>query len=88
MTIVLELPAAAAERLREEAAAKGMRETELLIHLVSERYGEIAAQRLTDSEFEALLDQIADITEQRAPGGAKPLSDYAVSRESIYEDHA
>ena len=42
---------------------------------------------LTNEEFELLADEIAEIT-FRAHGG-KPvlLSDYAVSREGIYEDH-
>ncbi|MFL5341608.1 MAG: hypothetical protein ACJ8F7_15805, partial [Gemmataceae bacterium] len=42
---------------------------------------------LTDEEFEALADQLADeMAADRGPD-AVPLSDYAVSREGIYEDH-
>jgi hypothetical protein len=87
MTIVLELPPAAAERLRDEATAKGIPETDLLINLVTERYRVTPREKLTDAEFDAALDEIADITDQGSQGGPKPLSDYAVSREGIYEDH-
>ena len=42
---------------------------------------------LTEEEFELLADELAEIT-VRAHGGTSPmLSDYAVSREGIYEDH-
>jgi hypothetical protein len=42
---------------------------------------------LSNEEFEALLDQLLDETDRMIPPGTPPLSDYALSRESFYEDH-
>jgi hypothetical protein len=42
---------------------------------------------LSDAEFEALADQLTDDVEACAGGAAGSLSDAAVSREGIYEDH-
>lgn len=40
------------------------------------------ANQLTDAEFEELVDELLDMTPV-----VSSLSDYAVSREGIYEDH-
>lgn len=40
-----------------------------------------------DEDFEQLADKLADYFEKNLPADAKPLSDYAMSREGIYEDH-
>ena len=54
---------------------------------------EIALERLakddavSDEEFERLADELADYFEKNLPPDAAPLSDYAMSREGIYEDH-
>ena len=40
-----------------------------------------------NDEFEKLADELADFVEKNMPPDAKPLSDYAMSREGIYEDH-
>jgi antitoxin ParD1/3/4 len=42
---------------------------------------------LSDEEFERLADELADYFEKSMPPDAKPLSDYAMSREGIYKDH-
>ncbi len=42
---------------------------------------------LSNEEFEALLDQLADEGDRLIKPGTPPLSDYAFSRESFYEDH-
>jgi antitoxin ParD1/3/4 len=42
---------------------------------------------LSDEEFEALADEIADLVDAARGPNAQPLSDYAVSREGLYEDH-
>jgi hypothetical protein len=86
MTIVLDLPQETAERLRAEAEAKGMGEAELLRSLLEQRYSARVTSlvSLTDEEFEAALDELA-ITGDL--GRELPhLSDYAVSREGIYDD--
>ena len=44
-------------------------------------------RKLSMEEFEKLADLLADEFEKRMPKDAKPLSDYAMSREGIYEDH-
>jgi hypothetical protein len=44
-------------------------------------------ESLSDEEFERLADELADFVEKNMPPDAKPLSDYAMSREGIYEDH-
>jgi len=41
---------------------------------------------LSDEEFEALADQLADEVERMIAPGTPPLSDYALSRESFYEE--
>jgi antitoxin ParD1/3/4 len=42
---------------------------------------------LTDAEFEAVLDELDQITLEVMGENPPVLSDYAVSREGIYEDH-
>ncbi len=44
-------------------------------------------RKLSDDEFEKLADELADYFEKSLPFDAKPLSDYAISREGIYKDH-
>lgn len=43
--------------------------------------------RLSSEEFNAILDQLAAKVKKFAKPDAQPLSDYAMSRESIYENH-
>lgn len=43
--------------------------------------------RLSNEEFETLLDQLLELTDRAIPPGTPPLSDYALSRESFYEGH-
>jgi hypothetical protein len=42
---------------------------------------------LEDEEFEAIADQLANEFQQFAGANAPVLSDYAVSRAGIYEEH-
>ena len=44
-------------------------------------------KRLSHEEFEAALQRLADLSMEIDGPDAQPLSDYAMSRESIYEDH-
>lgn len=44
-------------------------------------------QQLSDEEFKALLEALADISMKFTRPDTKSLSDYAVSREGIYEGH-
>ena len=43
--------------------------------------------RLSSEEFKAVLDRLAAKAMKFDGSDVQPLSDYAVSRESIYEDH-
>ncbi len=43
--------------------------------------------RLSLEEFDALVDKLADLSMEIDGPDAQPLSDYAMSRESIYENH-
>ena len=42
---------------------------------------------VSDDKFEALADQLADDFMDYVGPDCPPLSDYAVSREGLYEDH-
>ena len=83
-SMTIELPEAVYQSLSEEAKQKGKEAedvaADLLEMLTTDR-------KLSDDEFEQLADLLADEFEKRLPANAKPLSDYAMSREGIYEDH-
>src|SRR2546422_3780832 len=55
--------------------------------LEREELSERNSEELSNEEFEALTDQLADVTDKMIAPGTQPLSDYALSRESFYEDH-
>ena len=42
---------------------------------------------VSNKKFEELLDKLADMAEEYIDSNCPPLSDYAVSREGIYEGH-
>ena len=44
-------------------------------------------KRLSLEEFDELADELADLSMKIDGPDAQPLSDYAMSRESIYENH-
>ena len=44
-------------------------------------------QQLSLEEFDALADKLADLSMKIDGPDTQPLSDYAMSRESIYENH-
>lgn len=83
-SITIELPEAVYQSLSEEAKQKGKKAedvvAEMVVSLTTDR-------KLGDDEFERLADELADYVEKHLPPDAKPLSDYAMSREGIYEDH-
>ncbi len=80
-SIVLEVPENIYRAIVKEAESK------------KRKVEEIALERLAKDEspddegFEKLADELADYFEKNLPADAKPLSDYAMSREGIYEDH-
>lgn len=80
-SLTLEIPESIYKPLAEEAEAKGRRVEEIAL----ERLAKV--EPVSDAEFERLADELADYFEKNLPPDAKPLSDYAMSREGIYEDH-
>ena len=91
MKVTLELPPDVEAQLREGAArhdADAVRRllVDAFTPTVEALLRELPA-RLTDAEFEAIADQLADALTTCCGPHAPALSDYAVSRASIYEDH-
>ena len=91
MTITLHIPKHLEGPLRDclvrgDAAAAQRMLADAFAPTVAAMLNE-AAPPLSDAEFEALADQLAD--EWEADGGPKGivLSDEAISREGIYGDH-
>jgi hypothetical protein len=100
MTVTLELSSEVEAKLRESIARKDAESARRLLaeafaptveNLLNfegvEELPQKSADELSDEEFEALLDQMLDETDHMIPPGTPPLSDYALSRESFYEDH-
>ncbi len=83
-SLVLEVPENIYQPLAEEAEAKGRKVEEIALEILELLTTE---RKLSDEEFERIADLLADEFEKRPPKDAKPLSDYAMSREGIYEDH-
>ncbi len=51
------------------------------------RWEQTKMEPLADDKFEVLADQLADDFMDYFGLAPRPLSDYAVSREGLYEDH-
>ena len=51
------------------------------------RWEQTKIEPLSDDKFEALADQLADYFMDCVDPDCPSLSDYAVSREGLYEDH-
>jgi antitoxin ParD1/3/4 len=91
MTITLELTPDVEEKLRESAARRDVEAIRcLLAELLTPTVELLLKKTLPDTDdtdFEALADQLADQLVALQVPDAPPLSDYAVSREGIYEEH-
>ena len=91
MKITLELPPDVEARLRESAArydADTVRR--LLVEAFTPTVEALLRElpdALTDTAFEAVADQLADELTACRRSNASVLSDHAVSRAGIYEDH-
>jgi antitoxin ParD1/3/4 len=91
MTITLELSPELQAKLQEsiscgDAAAAQRVLSEAFAPTVAALLAETPPP-LSDAEFEALADELADHHEACAGDGATFLSDEAISREGIYGDH-
>lgn len=83
-SMTIELPEAVYQSLSEDAKQKGKKAEDVVVEMVELLF---TGRKLSDNEFERLADELADYVEGSLPPDAKPLSDYAMSREGIYEDH-
>jgi len=92
MTITVQLPPELEAKLRAEIARHNAeRVRRLLAEAVAPAVEALlrpTAGQLSDEEFEALADLLANEATASARPDAPVLSDYAVSRVGIYEDHA
>ena len=92
MTITVQIPSDIERQIRENVSYG---DTNTVRHLLLEVLDPIVEalmnnktpSKLSDDEFEALLDKLADEFMAYAGPDCPPLSDYAVSREGLYEEH-
>ncbi|CAN5872086.1 hypothetical protein BH20ACI4_BH20ACI4_12140 [soil metagenome] len=80
-SIVLEVPENVYQGIVKEAESKKRKVEEIALERLAKD------EKSDDEEFEKLADELADFVEKNMPPDAKPLSEYAMSREGIYEDH-
>ncbi len=80
-SIVLEVPENVYQGIVKEAESKKRNVEEIALERLAKD------ERSDNEEFEGLADELADFVEKNLPPDAEPLSDYAMSREGIYEDH-
>lgn len=92
MKISLELPPDIKAQLRESALCNDAEVVRrLLIKAITPAVEALLREvpgELTAAEFEIVSDQLADELTAALGLNAPSLSDYAVSREGIYEDHS
>lgn len=92
VTITIEISHDIELQIREHAArgnADAVRHllTEALDPTVEALIRRYTSAKLSDDAFETLADQLADEFMAYVGPDCPPLSDYAVSREGLYEDH-
>ncbi len=91
MTVMLQLTPEMEARLQEGLSQRDIDMVRQVLHDAVEPTVEslfIGRQtRLTVEEFDKLLDEMADIAAEGLPPDWPGLSDYALTREGIYEDH-
>ncbi|MBD2502427.1 hypothetical protein [Anabaena azotica] len=91
-TITLILSPELEQKLRESIARN---DTERVRQLLADAFaptvelllGEKTNSKIHDDEFEVIADQLVDDFAACVGSDVLPLSDYAVSREGIYEEH-
>ena len=90
MTITVQIPPNIERQIRKSMS---LGETDAVRHLLLEILEATVEAlmsnnpQLSDDEFEALADQLADEFMVSVGPDCPPLSDYAVSREGLYEGH-
>lgn len=83
-SLTIELPEVVYRSLSEDAAQKGKKAEDVAAEMVELMMRD---RKSDDEDFEHLADELADYFEKSLPPDAKPLSEFAMSREGIYEDH-
>ena len=91
-TITLKLSPEIEQKLRESIARQDVQSIrQLLVEAFAPTVETLLRQKIDseihDDEFEVLAEQLADDFAACVGSDALPLSDYAVSREGIYEEH-
>lgn len=90
MTITVQIPPNIERQIRKSVS---LGETDavrrLLLEILEDAVGTLMNNnpQLSDGEFEALADQLANEFMVSVGPDCPPLSDYAVSREGLYEGH-
>ena len=90
MTITIQIPPNIERQIRKNVS---LGETDavrrLLLEVLEEAVETLISNnpQLSDDEFEALADQLVDEFMVSVGPDCPPLSDYAVSREGLYEGH-
>ncbi len=92
MTITVHIPHNIEMQIREKVSRRDMDVVRHLLLEALEPTVEVLINndtppKLSDDEFEALADQLADEFMAYVGPNCPPLSDYAVSREGLYEDY-
>ena len=91
MTITLDLSPAAEKQIEESIAQHDAQKLQRLlteaIPSTVDRLINRPRQRLTVGEFQEFIKRLTTRVETTLHGQSLYLSDYAMSRESIYEDH-
>ena len=80
MSVTIDLPPELEARLRAQAEARGMQLPEHLCHVLAEQAGASKVRRKTPEERIRLWRDVSGLPD------TKPLSDEAISRESIYAE--
>jgi len=80
MSVTIDLPPDTEAELAAQAAARGVPLAEHLCHLLAEQAGASKARRKTPEERIRLWRDVSGLPD------TKPLSDEAISRESIYAE--
>lgn len=91
MTITLELSPEQETRLRKKAAQRDIEAVRRVLAEAMEPTIEALLEErsdgMTDEEFEACANELADEWEAASDPGALPLPDEALTREGIYGEH-
>ncbi len=93
MTITLQIPHELESKIHEKAASGDMNSIrELLLDVFTPEFVEAyltkqTVSNLSDDEFKRIADQFTEEFASYVGPNFPPLSDYAVSRESIYKDN-